>query len=549
MKPFKSLYDKFVDYHVREQILVIPTAVIVLVITSCLSNEQENPATITQPISRVETLSKTVNASIIITDQVAETAPRIVSLRTYPEPIVMERGETLKLRADAFDLDRKLVRDVDFVWAVTDPRVGVIRGKSFRAGSIPGVFNRGITVTGIQNTPTGVKSFTETVKVVVLGQPVVAKLGSVVIMPSEPSGVRGQIFRMRALGFDENGKLIPGVSMVWQINDATLGRVNDLGYLTISGEPGRYPEGLTVTGIWDGVTVMTVTDVVVLEERESDEFLMVQILPQRFFLYPSSLLHLRAVALNGLGEVVRGTQIRWGIAEDAAGIIDANGVFVASDSPGVFTEAVQVEAIMKGESGFIKAVDFASVVIRERPAPRILDKVRVAPESVVAIPGARMVLLAKPLDDEGNLIEDTEINWEVVNPAAGRIDSAGSFEATFTPGKYSEALRVNVTQRLDDEVIVKTGLVDVTVTGRIAYVEIKPSLATIVPGSTVHFTVTAWDENDVELEGLIVLWEVGDPEVGTIDIFGNFRAGLVPGLHQDAIQAEIKQTFPVSQHE
>ena len=171
---------------------------------------------------------------------------------------------------------------------------------------------------------------------------------------------------------------------------------------------------------------------------------------------------------------------------------------------------------------------------------------QVAPESVVVAPGGRVLLLAKALDNGGHAADDAKVSWEVVHQGVGQIDEYGSFEATFTPGSYPRALLVTVRQELEGEAITKTRSVDVKVTGAITRVEVQPSLATIVPGRTVHFTAAAWDQNGVKLLGLVVLWRVSDKALGTIDAFGNFTAGDLPGLYEDAILAEVKQTLPIA---
>lgn len=524
-----------------------PLLAVPLVAGACVFGGGGYSSGVVEYAPRTETLSKSANASILITAKADDLTVKISAVKPFTTSIVLEPGEVIELDGDAFGPAGETLTDIDFVWTVADPRSGVIREeRQFQAGSTPGVYNRAVTLTGIQNTPLGVQFARETITVVVVGQAVAPELASVLILPADPAVLRGQIYRMRAAGFDRTGALIPGVSMLWQVNDPSLGRVNDLGYLTVEGESGTYSGVITVTGTWKGVRVQTVTDVLVIQDREADDFMTVQVLPQRFFLDPGDRMQLRAVALNGLGEMVVGTQMRWEIVDTAAGTIDGNGRFVAGVGPGIFTEAVRVEAIVRGESGFVRAVDFASVVIREPRAPRILEKVRVVPESVMVAPGGRALLLARALDDEGTTADEAQVSWDVVDPAAGQIDQYGSFEATFVPGSYPGALLVTVTQQLDEETITKTRAVDVTVTGRVVRVKVQPSLATIVPGRSVHFTATAWDENDVRLQGLVVLWRVSDRAAGTIDGLGNFTAGDVPGLYQDAIRVEVKQTLPIS---
>ncbi len=107
-----------------------------------------------------------------------------------------------------------------------------------------------------------------------------------------------------------------------------------------------------------------------------------------------------------------------------------------------------------------------------------------------------------------------------------------------------DTLRVVVRQQIGDEVVTKSKTVDVVITGTLAEVDIRPSLATITPGRTIHFSTRAMDENGNKLTGVITKWNVSNSLFGTIDAFGNFTAGDQPGLYEGAITAEVIQKIP-----
>ncbi len=527
-----------------------PLALVLLALTVATACSSSDPAPVTgaafQPVPDTTTVVKHASASVLITSG-GQDLPAIRTVEIVPETIVLDKGESVPLSARAFGPDGEPLADVDFVWAVSDPRAGDIqRGGEFEAGNTPGVFSHAVSVTGVQNTVDGIQYAIGSAGVTVIGEPTVSRLKSVVILPSDPTVSAGQIFRLWAVAFDQNGLVIPGVSLTWEVNDPSLGRVNDIGYLTVEGDEGRFADAATVTARWEDIEISATTDVVVLSTRNADDFINVQVLPQRFFLEPGDRLRLRAFALNGLGELMTGTQLRWSMERPGAGIIDGNGMFVGGDTPGVFTEAVRVEAIVPGESGFIRAEDFASVVIQVEQSARHLESVKVLPRSVIVGPGGRTLLLAQPVDRYGSPAEDVSISWEAVQADVGEIDENGSFTATGRPGTYPGALNVRAEQTADGEVITKTAAVDVVITGTLTALEVRPALATISPGKTVHFSLTGRDENGFNLTGLVALWSVSDERIGTIDAFGNFTAGDVAGHYQDAIQVEVKQTIPVS---
>jgi hypothetical protein len=196
--------------------------------------------------------------------------------------------------------------------------------------------------------------------------------------------------------------------------------------------------------------------------------------------------------------------------------------------------------MVPGESGFVRADDFASVVIR-RVSSRRLHTLSVQPNMTVLPPGGRTTLTVRTVDESEAHADDVGITWEILKEGVGEINETGIFTAGAEPGIYEEAVRVTAEQRIGDETVTRTETVDVVITGTLTRSEVDPSLAVVAPGRTVHFSLTGWDENDVLLRGLVVLWSVTDDRAGTIDLFGNFKAGTVPGTYGNAVRAEIIQ--------
>jgi len=491
------------------------------------------------------TITKHVTASVFITSKPQDTTIKIDTIKVSPSSLVADPGDAIQLSAQALGAGGQPIPDIDFIWVVVDPRAGnVTREGKFQAGVTPGVFDEAVSVTALQNTPFGIQYQSASVRVVVVGEAAVSTLATLAIIPQTPTVLHRQIYRMRAFGFDEKGVVIPGVSFVWQVNDAALGRLNAIGYLTVDGDTGIYKDAVTVTGIWEGVRVSANTDVNVIRSLQADDFLRVQVLPQRFYLDPGDRLQLRAVALNGLGELVSGTELRWSMVDPEAGAITGAGVIVAGDLPGIYTEAIRVDAVVPGERGFVHAVDFASVVIRKARSTRRLETLRVVPDTVIVDPGGRALLSVQAVDEFGNPAGDLAISWQATQEGIGQIDGHGSFKASYTPGIYPDALTVTVQQQLGDELITKTSSADVIITGLLTHLEIRPTLATIVPGRAIHFSVIGRDQNGIRLFGILVRWSVSNKAIGAIDVFGNLIAGDISGFYQDAILAEVVQTIP-----
>ena len=534
--------------HVHRTLRRLPlvwVAFLVLILvgsTACSSNRPLDPGVVSATEFRPADNAMQITASVLISPDDTPESAAITDISITPDEVVANPGDAVLFSAQAFGSDGEAMSDVDLVWSIVDPRAGTIdEDGTFHTSTNPGVYNNAVAVTVVVNTPNGIQFMNASASVTVLGDPSQAILTTVSILSENPTVVPNQIYRLRAVGYDENDQLIPGVAFVWQVNDPELGRVNEIGYLTVEGSQGTFSQAITVTGIWDGTRVSAQTDVTIAKSALSDEFISVQILPRTFNLDARGRMQLRAFALNGRGELLSGAELKWTIEDDSAGTIDGNGLFVASDTSGVYTEAIRVEAIIPGEQGVVRSEDFASVVILTvKRSPR-LARVSMTPRRLILDPEARTILIAIPVDESGAPATNIAIFWSLNNPAAGEVDEFGSFVATSVPGEYPAALRVTIQQETEDEVVTVTATSDVVVTGTLSELHINPQLGTVEAGKTIHFNVSGLDENGVELPGLVVSWAVTHEGIGIIDSFGNFTAGEITGLFEDSIIAEVIQ--------
>lgn len=521
------------------------TAVLLAPLLACSSSGQVRDVAPFAPEPAAVQYSLVAFATVTITSDGALAPSAISSVKVSESPVVVDVGETTQLSAEALGADGRPLSDVEIVWTVADLRAGSISKEGvFRGGGAPGTYRDAIVVTAFRNTPLGFQFASASASVTVVGAAQVQRLASVEIYPKTPTILKGQIYRMRAVGFDVDGRVIPNVSFKWELAAAALGSLNDIGYLTVSGDAGLYGNAVKVTGQWGLHQASGTADVNVMSAPRADDFLNVQILPHRFYLDPGGQLKLRAVALNGLGELVRGTQLRWQVVDAASGVVDANGLFTAGRTPGIYTEAVLVEAVIPGERGYVRAQDMASVVVRQQSKTRVLHAVWAVPESVTVGRGGRVFMTPRAVDAAGAPADNVAFKWEVLDPAVGVVNEHGGFVATGRPAAYPGALRVTAAQQLGDELIERNVSVDVVITGTLSDVSVTPDRVVTAPGRTLHFNATGRDEYGTTLPGLVVRWSVTDPAAGRIDAFGIFTAGREPGVYDSAVRAELVQTLP-----
>ena len=490
-----------------------------------------------------------VRASVTIIErpQAQTIMPPIKHIQVSPSPIVLNQGDSVQLTAEALDANGRSVSDVEIRWAISDSGVGRIDEDGRLIAAVdPGFFEQAITVVALQNTPSGVIPLTDSFPVTILGDQRVPTLTEVVIANPNATVLKGQLFQMRATAFDKEGFPMPDVQIRWSLQDKKLGIVNIIGQLRVDGEEGLYEKAIRVRAVWQDVIRVAYADIRVIDSDEPEGVLNLGIIGRQVHLPVGETYKFEAVATNGAGDIATNAQVRWYLSDPTAGLIDNEGNFVAGNVPGVYSEAIVVEAVIPSEDGFTVATDFASVIVQGGASIGRLKAVSIKPGQVKVGTGGRTTFIVEAVDSKGKRAQNVTWWWSAVDENVGTITPLGAFTASDRPGVYPKALRVTVEQQFEDETIVLTKAVDVTITGTLDHLAIEPSEATVTAGRTVEFSVTAYDENNVTLQGLVVLWSVDDLTVGEIEPTGTFTAGSRVGEFYNVVKATVVQANPES---
>ena len=522
--------------------ILILLSIFFIIVLGCSTNNSKPQTNSASTKSEFYYTTTTLSTSVLITKSSEDQSIIADSISVTPEIIVLKIGESIQLNAKTIDQNSATIHNAEIVWNLSDPRSGSITKEGiFTAGRNPGTFEQAISVVSIQNSPKGIHYTNKSIGVTIIGETKVRNLSYIEIIPSNPTVVRYQIRKLQAVGYDENGVIIPGVRFIWKLEQPDIGTLNQLGYLTVEGLPNKYIDGISVTGIWKNKEINTSNHINIIESSRKFDTYNVQALPQKFYTYPEDKIHLRAIALNGLGEIASGTQLRWEMVNHVAGKIDGNGNFVAGNVPGIYPESIKVEAMIPSENGFVKTYDYSSVVVRNIPKLGPLEYIEIIPNSIVAQPNSTIIIRAYGKDENGRTVENSKVDWQILNDAIGTIGELGIFKSSLTPGIYPKALEISLTQNSDSGVIEKKSNIDVTITGTLNTGKVYPELGVVETGKTIHFSARGFDENNIQLHNTIVKWEITDKSVGEIDKYGNFTAYEKIGLYENLIKAELLQ--------
>ncbi|MBI4236039.1 MAG: hypothetical protein HY688_01610 [Chloroflexi bacterium] len=490
------------------------------------------------------TVTSVALVSVTVVPASEKPVPKIARVEVRPDLIELGARESVALTATAFDEQDQRLPTVRFAWSMVDPRAGHTdaRGR-LTAGDTAGHYRDAVLVTAVLTTPAGTTYERAFASVTIVGESIRPVLAQVGVLPSRLLASSGQIIRLQAFGYDAEGHIMPETQFRWSLRQA-VGRLNQLGYLTVESPPGLYPGAVVVEGRMGEKAVFVSVDLEVREAASLVGVLTVQLLPRQIEIAPGEAFQFNAVSLDQEGRPLPQVRLAWVMANPEAGTLSPNGVFQAGTTQGVYVDAVRVEVSSLAGRQQLRASGFASVIVRAPKPPRPLASLRMEPKSVVTFPGQTSVLAAVARDDTGRLAKGIQAVWDVAEPAAGRITSDGRFIATRTPGRYLRAIHLTATQRLGDQAVTLDAFADVIVAGDVVRVQVTPAQAVVASGETIHFTAVGFDADGTAIPGLIFRWRVQRPKAGSIDPLGNFKAGDQPGGYRDAIQVTAVQRRP-----
>ncbi|MSQ41364.1 MAG: hypothetical protein EXR55_06920 [Dehalococcoidia bacterium] len=462
-------------------------------------------------------------------------------LEVDPPFLRVRPGESVQMRVRAVGVDRREVSGVRFLWATVDPRAGRVAERgAFTAGEAPGAYPSALQVTALQVAGGETRRVWTQVTVVVEGNAQARPLASVRILPTPVTALQGQVVRLRALGFDDRGVALSGVSFSWGIGNTTLGVMDPSGLLRVTAPPGVYEKAVQVEARYQGKALLERARLQVIEVAPLQDVINAQILSNLVRLEPGGSLDFQVVALGGSVQYVSDVEASWQVAVEGAGSVNASGRLRAGLQPGVYTDAVRVDVTQRTGGQLLTDHAFATVIIVAPKPPAVLASVALTPKGVVLLPGQVFVFAARALDQSGREVAGAQFSWRVVDGAVGALTEQGAFTASQRPGVYPSALEVKVERNGE----ARFALADITIAGAVVQIQMSLSGVEVQPGQVLALSAVGLDENGVAIPGLLYQWEVGDPRAGTIDRLGHFTAGQIPGVYEGAVEVRVTQRLP-----
>lgn len=357
-----------------------------------------------------------------------------------PESAIVVAGRSVLFGVRAYDPYGNLIDGGKPSFTSTATAGSVDSGGNFTAGTKAGSYPAGVAVQVAVGNATAAASATVNI--------VADTVAHVDVTPAQGSvGVEGTL-QFSAVGADKYGNVITGLRVAWS-GGPLGGAIDQSGLFTAGRKAGLFENAVTASIAQGAVTASAAARVVV----KPGPPVRVAVSASELTLRPQGQAKVTAKAEDAFGNVVEAETIEWQVFNES-GAIDAPGAFTAATKAGPYACGVGVQIRAAG----VTVKDCIGVVIR----PGVLDKVVVAPERPLVIPGWGVQFKATASDAFGNEIADLPVTWETA--AGGAIDREGHFVAGFLAGRYLQAIKATVTE--DAKKVTGTASVDISLGGR-----------------------------------------------------------------------------------
>lgn len=354
-------------------------------------------------------------------------------------------GQIVRLLGIGYDHIGRVLPETRFEWELADPSLGTLNALGFlTVQAEPGEYDEALLLRGRYRDAT-VETF---IPVTVLeGSGIIEDRITTRILPQRVSLASGLKFQFYAVTYDSRGQPVRTVDVSWEVTDPAAGYIDSDGIFHAGGDTGVFPDAVSYTAVDSTgavpVTVEAKASITIRTPPEPSLLDSVEVRPASSVLATGRPVIFRAIGRDAGGRRIATDKARWEVLEPRAGSIDETGRFMASETPGLYENALRVTVVQETGHETISRTAGADIVIAGE-----MVEVTVSPEQVIVDEGDPINFRAEARDVNGFLVPGVVFKWKVVDPAAGSIGPFGTFTAGGEPGAFDGAIEVTAIQRM-----------------------------------------------------------------------------------------------------
>jgi peptidoglycan/xylan/chitin deacetylase (PgdA/CDA1 family)/uncharacterized protein YjdB len=373
---------------------------------------------------------KNAVASLTVTPAAPPT-PVLTKISVSPSTVSIQVGEHTTFAATGYDQFNNVMSGITFTWASNGSASIATINDGLAMGLAPGTAQITASASGVSSAPASL---------IVLPPPPV--LTSIAVTPAAPSIFIGGAQQFTAVGYDQNGNQMSGVSFAWSSSNSTVASV-DMGLAT-GLAAGSTHVTASAQGVTSNGTTLTVT-------KAPSVLTSIVVSPSSASIQAGDTQQFTVTAFDQYNTAMSGTTFAWSSSNTNAATVSAiNSEGVSAGlAKGVAAGSAQITASAQGITSNAAGLTVTSPP--PPPPPPIVTTINVMPANASINLGATQQFMAYATDQNGSAMSGVSFSWTASSSAVvvdtnglAKGISAGTAQVSASANGVSGSASVNV---------------------------------------------------------------------------------------------------------
>jgi peptidoglycan/xylan/chitin deacetylase (PgdA/CDA1 family)/uncharacterized protein YjdB len=343
------------------------------------------------------------SASAVIT--VLPVTPVVTQISVSPSTASIQVGQTQSYNAVAYDQFNKPMTGITFAWASDGSTSIATLNGNVATGVSPGALHITAFASGINSAPASLT---------ILPPPPV--LTTVAVTPAALSIFTGGTQQLTAVGYDQSGNQMSGLTFAWTSANKSVATVDNTGLAT-----GLSAGASQISAFAQGVNSNTITLTV---NRAPSVLTSIVASPSSASVQAGSTQQFAAVGYDQYGNAMSGIVFTW--TPSATTVASVNAVNAEGINEGVAMGlAAGSTVITVSASGVHTTASLTVTAPPPPPPPPAVNSIHIAPGDSSINPGGMQQFSALATDQNGLTMSGVLFTWTSSDPTVATIDANG----------------------------------------------------------------------------------------------------------------------------
>jgi peptidoglycan/xylan/chitin deacetylase (PgdA/CDA1 family)/uncharacterized protein YjdB len=353
----------------------------------------------------VTVTASTGGTSASATVTVLPVTPVVTQVSVSPSTASIQVGQAQNYTAVAYDQFNKPMSGITFAWASdSGTSIATLNG-NVATGVSPGALHITASASGINSAPASLT--------VLPPRPV---LTSVAVTPASPSIFTGGTQQLTAVGYDQSGNPMSGLTFAWTSANQGVATVNSTGLAT-GVSVGASQISASAFGVNSNAITLTVN-------RAPSVLTSIVASPSSASVQTGNTQQFTAVGYDQYGNAMSGIVFTW--TSSASSVASINAVNAEGINEGIATGLAAGSTVMTvGASGVHTTASLTVTAPPPPPPPPAVNSIHIAPGNSSINPGGTLQFSALAADQNGLTMSGVTFTWTSSDPTVAIMDANG----------------------------------------------------------------------------------------------------------------------------